>query len=198
MIILDCEQRSEEWYDARRARITASQADNLLTPAKRLTLAKDILVESISDTVAPMFVNEAMQWGIDEEHRARTWYELETGKTVTEVGFCLHDKIKYIGCSPDGLVDDGLLEIKCPNSRTHLDYLENGAPKNYIAQMQFQMWVTDRGWCDFVSYDSRLPGNAQILIQRIERDEKMIELLKENAAWVNEYIVSFKKKYGIL
>jgi hypothetical protein len=126
----------------------------------------------------PFPMTEHMQWGIDHEDEARIWYEGISGNTVREVGFCLREDIDRVGCSPDGLIDpDGLIEIKCPMSKTHVKYTLEGPPKDYINQMQYQMMVTGRDWCDFVTFDPRMPDEAKGHIVRVPRDEEHIAKL---------------------
>lgn len=195
MIIVDCEQRSEQWHQARRGVITASAADRLLTATKLKTYAQTLLVESLTNETRDVFVNESMQWGIDHEQEAIDWYYFTTGEPTIQVGFCLHDDICSYGCSPDGLIgDDGLIEVKCPTSRIHIENIDNGPSSVYIAQMQWQMYVTNRQWCDFVSYDPRFPDDLRGAIFRVARDEHMIEQLKKGAAKVIKYMQDFKVK----
>ena len=116
-----------------------------------------------------------MQWGTDHEDEARELYIKEMGMHVDLIGFCLHDEYEKLGCSPDGIVGkDGLVEIKCPfNSDNHIAYCLNGIPDKYVPQVQYQMWITGRKWCDFVSYDPRMPEKTRIFIQRIKTDKEM-------------------------
>jgi hypothetical protein len=116
-----------------------------------------------------------MLWGTEQEAAARAAYEQRTGIEVEETGFVAHD-VLYAGCSPDGLVDwDGLIEIKCPyNSAVHIETLLGGMPADHMAQVQGQMWITGRQWCDFVSYDPRMPEPLQLYVQRIHADPKAI------------------------
>ena len=113
-----------------------------------------------------------MQWGLDHEDEARTRYEFETVYRVKEIGFAWLDGFEgRIGCSPDGIVGDGLVEIKCPSSKAHVDHMLDGAPKAYHLQMQFQMLVMDAQWCDFVSYDPRMTTGADYYCRRYQRNE---------------------------
>jgi len=120
---------------------------------------------------------------------ARSAYEASVGALVVEVGFVPHNAIAMSGASPDGLVDDdGLVEIKCPNTSTHIDtILADAAPAKYVTQMQWQMACTGRKWCDFVSFDPRLPEQMQLFIKRVQRDEAMIGQLEwEVTSFLNE------------
>lgn len=176
MIVLNMPQRSEEWHKARAGTITASAVENIMSPGMRSTYVNKMLAEMLTGEPSPFIVSaearESIQRGIDFEDQARERYIKETGDKVTEVGFIYSDETRRVGCSPDGLVDDdGLIEIKCPNSATHIGYLRSGeAPKKYFLQMQHQMYVTGRAWCDFVSWDDRFKDEkSQILIVRVYR-----------------------------
>jgi predicted phage-related endonuclease len=118
-----------------------------------------------------------MRWGTEQEPNARALYEIETGVEVRQVGFTIHEEYAWCGASPDGLVGlDGAIEIKCPNTATHLETVENQKiGSRYYAQMQWLMFVNDLAWCDFVSYDPRIPiAGLQLYVERVERDEKWI------------------------
>lgn len=184
--LVKAEQRSPEWFAARLGKATGSRFGDIIAKtrsgyaASRKNYRAELVAEILTGQVTESFTTAAMQWGIDYEPVARLQYELITGNDVEETGFWYHDTIPA-GASPDGFVnDDGLLEIKCPNTATHLDTLMfKKVPKQYVAQIQGQMWITGRKWCDFVSYDPRLPDNAQIFITRVERDEKFIAELEQ-------------------
>lgn len=182
------EQRSAEWYAARCGSLGASAiADALATlkdgktpGATSVNLRAKLVVERLTGVQEDGYKNAAMQHGIDNEENARLAYEAHTGSFVTEVGLYRHPTIEGTHASPDGLVgDDGLVEIKCPNSATHIDTLKTQKiPTKYLYQMQWQMRCTDRQWCDFVSYDPRLPENLQLFIKRVDRDDKLIAELE--------------------
>ena len=122
-----------------------------------------------------------MQWGTEQEPFARAAYEAHTGVIVEETGFHSHPTIEAAGASPDGLVgEDGLVEIKCPNTATHIDtLLDEFIPIKYFCQMQMQMVCTGRKWCDFVSFDPRMPEGAQLFVQRLNRDEEFVIKMEE-------------------
>ena len=143
-----------------------------------------LLTERLTGEVAESFSSSAMQWGTDTEPKARATYALLTGNSVTETGFVVHPSIANAGASPDGLVDeDGLIEIKCPNTATHLDTLRTEKiPGKYQKQMLWQMACTGRAWCDFVSFDPRLPANLCIFLQRFERDDAAIASIEEEVS----------------
>lgn len=152
------------------------------------------------------FTNEAIQWGIDQEVHACQAYSKRTGNAVTEVGFVDHPVIEFSGASPDGLVgEDGLIEIKCPTTATHIETLLKGEINDrYKLQMLWQMACTGRKWCDFVSFDPRLPEDMQLFIQRVHRDDKAVahverevrEFLEEVATTVND-LEEFRKNNKI-
>jgi putative phage-type endonuclease len=132
----------------------------------------ELVAERLTGTVAEGFTNAAMRHGTETEPEARAAYEFFREANVTQVGFVLHPSIDMSGCSPDGLVgDEGMVEIKCPNTSTHIDTLLGASiADKYIKQMQWQMRCCDRAWCDFVSYDPRLPARMQVFVQRVPRD----------------------------
>ena len=134
-----------------------------------------------------------MAWGVEQEDNARKAYEAHTGVFVDEMGIAYHPVLKHTHASPDGLVgDDGLIEIKCPNTTTHIETLKaKKAPSKYINQMMWQMRCTDRQWCDFVSFDPRLPSHLQLFIVRVERDEAIIADLEAKVA---EFLTEVEKE----
>ena len=144
--------------------------------ASRANYMAELICERLTLTQAETFTNAAMQWGTECEPHARIAYEFLTDREVTETGFVLHGAIADFGASPDGLVgDNGLVEIKCPNTATHIETLLSEAiPGKYVTQMQAQMACTGRAWCDFVSFDPRMPADMQIWIMRVERDSAAI------------------------
>jgi len=169
--------------------------------ASRKNYMAELLIERLTEppTEDVGFKTAAMQYGIDNEPVARLAYELDTGNTVDEAFFEQYND--NVGASPDGYVGDkGLIEIKCPNTATHLETLRTQeVPKQYFVQMQGQMLCTGRDWCDFVSYDPRLPENAQLFIKRVERDEKFIaDLIDELDDFLDELEeqVDFIKEYN--
>lgn len=179
------EQRSDEWFAARCGSLGASQIANALAKTKngwgasRANLRAQLVIERLTGIQEDGFKSSAMQWGIDNEDGARTAYEAATGEFVTEVGLYKHPAIQGTHASPDGLVgDDGLIEIKCPTSATHIETLKGGEiPLKYRYQMQWQMACTDRQWCDFVSYDPRMPEYLQLSIERVKRDDELVKWL---------------------
>lgn len=184
------EQGTPEWFAARAGKLTASRLQDAVAKtrngwaASRANLIAVLVTERLTGEPAATYSNAAMQWGTEQEPHARAEYEIRTGSLVDEVGFVDHPDIPMSGASPDGLVGgDGLIEIKCPNTATHIETLLGAPiPAKYRTQMQWQMACTGRQWCDFVSYDPRLPERMQLHIQRVERDDDRIGELEEAAA----------------
>lgn len=193
-------QGTDEWLLARCGYVTASRVADVIAMTKagkpgasRATYMGQLIAERLSGEPASSFSSAAMQWGTETEPMARGAYEFAQGVTVVEEGFIHHHSIAMAGMSPDGLVgDDGLLEIKCPNTSTHIDTLLGAkAPAKYIDQMQWQMACSGRQWCDFVSFDPRMPINMNMFLTRIERDDDRIEYLEKS---VIEFIVELDAK----
>lgn len=203
------EQRSNEWFNARLGKVTGSRVADLMAKTKtgysasRANYMAELVVERLTGQQAERFTNAAMQWGTDVEPQARAAYEFLTDRPVVETGFVLHGSILDFGASPDGLVaDDGLVEIKCPNTATHIETLLNEAvPGKYVTQMQAQMACTGRAWCDFVSFDPMLPGDMQMWISRVQRDDAMIaDMEREISAFLNELeakVDGLRARYGL-
>ena len=197
------EQRSPEWYAVRLGKVTGSQVSAVLAKrdsATRANYLSELVVERLTGQQAEFFMNDAMQHGIDTEPQARMAYEAHKGVLVDEIGFVNHAVISNFGCSPDGLVGlDGLIEIKCPNSKTHIDtVLSKKAPTKYIPQMMAQMACTGRKWCDFVSFDQRLPEDLQLFVVRVDRDDQYIaNLEKEVSAFLAEVDETLIKLKGV-
>jgi exodeoxyribonuclease (lambda-induced) len=175
-IYKDLEQRSEEWHNVRAGKLTASSFHTLLGNSEtKKTLLLKITAERITNKcIEDNYSNEDIERGIELEDDARNNYQENTFNLVEEVGFAELDE--YVGCSPDGIVgNDGLIEIKCPRETTFLSQVLSGRIKpEYITQMQFNMYVLDRKWCDYVMYSETLG----LFIKRVERDEKFIEEIK--------------------
>lgn len=188
-------QGSAEWHAIRCGRVTASRVADVVAKTKsgwgasRANYAAELIAERLTGEPAERFTNAAMQWGTDHEPDARAAYEFFRDAAVTEIGFVDHPSIAMTGASPDGLVGgDGLVEIKCPNTATHLDtLLSQTVPAKYVTQMLWQMACTGRKWCDFVSFDPRLPESMSMFVTRLDRDDKRIaELETEVAAFLEE------------
>ena len=187
-------QRSEDWHADRCGKVTASRVKDISAKPKTgkaynaLTLT--ILTERLTGVQEESFTNSAMQWGIDQEVHAITAYENETGKFVVGTGLVNHPAIKMSGASPDGLIDqDGQLEVKCPNSQTHLNtILTKEVPSEYIPQITWQLACTRRKWCDFVSYDPRLPEYLQLVIIRVFAKDLDIAGIEQSVIKFNQKI----------
>ena len=180
MKVIDAVQGTPEWLAARAGRVTASMISNVLMKPETAGF-RDYQAQLVAEilTGKPQgsdYTNAHMQFGSETEPLARSAYEAETGFSVDEVGFCQHPTIERAGASPDGLVgNSGEVEIKCPKVSTHLAYLLAGVvPAAYRNQMMWQMAVTGRDWCDFVSFRPDLPEHLQLFIVRFKRDPARI------------------------
>lgn len=189
------EQGTDAWHAQRRGKVTASKVADVIKKTKsgystsRKNYAAQLLCERLTGKTAEGFTNAAMQWGVEKEPEARVAYEFMTNATVELVSFVDHPSIAMSGASPDGLVgEDGLVEIKCPNTTTHLEGLMSGEiDPDYITQIQWQLACTQRKWCDFVSFDPRLPPHLQLFIKRVDRDQRtIIELETEVSGFLRE------------
>jgi putative phage-type endonuclease len=187
------EQRTEEWFQARLGKVTASRVADVLSKIKsgesasRRNYKIQLVSERLTGEKQESYINQAMQDGIDREVFARDRYVQQFGE-VEEVGFVNHPTLEA-GASPDGMVgDDGLLEIKCPMGTTHTETLmTQEVPSKYIPQIQFQLRCTGRKWCDFVSYNPMFPEHLQVFVKRVEADEVyQMELDKEIEAFLLE------------
>jgi putative phage-type endonuclease len=180
------EQRTDDWFAARLGKVTASRVADVIAKTKtgygagRANYMADLVVERLTGQKASSFTNAAMEWGTEQEPNAKAAYAAKTGILVEDVGFIDHPTVAMSGASPDGLAEDGLVEIKCPNTATHLEYIFDGKPpQKYVTQMQWQMACTNRPWCDFVSFDPRLPERLQLLVVRVPRDDDYIKMLEQ-------------------
>lgn len=186
--IVQIDQGTDEWFLIRFGVMTGSKASRLLTKQKRKTLARDLASEILQVEPEPQRQPNvrAISWGLRYERMAVARYEFEKGVQVERIGFAWKTGMKRkVGCSPDGLVgDDGIIETKCPDSKTHIGYVSDGPPADYIAQMQFNLWVMERSWADFLSFDPRIKPPLDFYCKRLERDEKMIAEFEEGAAEV--------------
>lgn len=181
------EQRSPEWFAARLGKVTASKVADVIAKTKsgystsRDNYMAQLVCERMTGTQSEMYSNAAMQWGTEQEEYARAAYEAAQDVLVDETGFVIHPRIAEAGASPDGLVGaSGLIEIKCPNTATHIDtILSDTVPGKYFTQMQWQMACTERDWCDFVSFDPRMPEGLQLYIKRVEYRADYVEMLEQ-------------------
>ena len=180
------EQGTPEWHAERCGKATASKIADIIATTKsgpstsRKNYLAQLVAERLTGTVAESYTNAAMQWGKDTEEQARQAYAFLKGVDVEPAPFVIHPVITDSGASPDGFVgSDGLLEIKCPYTATHIDTILSGKiDGKYITQMQWQMACTGRDWCDFVSYDPRMPEHLAIWVKRVHRDHVAIAELE--------------------
>lgn len=203
------EQGSADWLAERVGKVTASRVADVIAKTKtgwgasRANYAAELIAERLTGVPAESYMNAAMKWGTETEPQARDAYQFYAEVEVVQVGFVPHPHIAMSGASPDGMVgEDGLVEIKCPNTATHIETLLGGTvPAKYVTQMQWQMACTGRQWCDFVSFDPRMPESMRTFIQRVPRDETFIDVtasavevfLAEVAMTVNE----LRQKYEL-
>lgn len=200
-------QGTDEWRMARLGRVTASRIADVCARTKsgwgasRSNYMAQLICERLTQVPAESFTNAAMVHGIDTEPQARAAYEFLTDNPVTEVALVDHPTIPMSSASPDGLVGaDGMVEIKCPNSATHIStLLKETVDRKYMLQMQWQMACAERQWCDFVSFDPRLPTELQMWVKRIERNDDMIaeteDIVREFLAEVDKTVADLRAKY---
>ena len=183
-IIKDVEQGSEEWLNMRLGWTTASRFKDVKAGGQgktRMAYMYQLAAEALSDMRQESYSNEYMDWGTQTEPQARHTYEFITGNTVEQVSFIRLDGDYKIGCSPDGLIgEDGMIEIKCPKTTTQIEtFLSGKMPTGHNPQVQGQLWISNRQWCDFVSFDPRIDGESSFMRVRVERDEEYIKELSE-------------------
>lgn len=190
-------QGTEFWKQLRCGLVTGSRCADVIASlkrggesAERRRYREELIAERLTGIPIEQYVSKEMQWGIDQEPFARAAYELERDVLVETTGFVLHPEIARFGASPDGLVNsDGIIQIKCPNTTTHLVWmLGKVVPVEHAPQMLAEMACTGRAWCDFVSFDPRLPAHLQLFIRRFERDEQLIAALEAEVQHFNEEI----------
>jgi putative phage-type endonuclease len=196
-------QGSEEWFTQRLGKVTASRLADVLAKTKtgpsasRANYMAELIAERLSGVRSEKFVSAEMKWGTECEPLARAAYEAETGAFVCEVGMITHPAIPMAGASPDGLIsDDGVLEIKCPETKTHFETILCGeVPTKYIPQIQWQLACTERAWCDYVSFDPRSPADLQLFVKRVPRDG---ELIKKYEAEVLSFLEELESRVSQL
>lgn len=202
-------QGSPEWIKERLGKATASRIADIVARTKsgystsRANYMAELITERLTQVQTETYQSGAMKWGTDTEPQARAAYAFYTNTEVEQVGFIPHPKIKMSGASPDGKVGKpGLVEFKCPLTATHIETLLGGSlPGRYLIQAQWQMaCLPERKWCDCVSFDPRLPENMRLFIQRVPRDNKLIDDLQsevvEFLAEITAKIVDLEKRYG--
>lgn len=205
----EVEQGSAAWHELRLGKVTASRISDMLARTKsgwgagRANYAAELVSERLTGKPTDGYKSGAMQWGNDIEPDARTAYEFRTNLIVEQAAFVDHPVIPMSGASPDGLVGaEGLVEIKCPNTATHIETLLEGAvPGRYVLQMHWQMACTGRQWCDFVSFDPRLPESMKLFVRRIHRDAAEIERIEsEVVLFLNDVeatVRALRKRYEL-
>jgi putative phage-type endonuclease len=179
-------QGTAEWRAIRAGKVTASRVSDVIARTKtgwgasRANYMAELIAERLTGTPAESYSNAAMVWGTEKEPDARAAYEFQTDAEVIQIGFAPHPKIAASGASPDGLIgDDGMVEIKCPNTATHIEtLLGNAVPAKYVTQIFWQMACTGRTWCDFVSFDPRLPESMRLFVRRLHRNDAEISRLE--------------------
>jgi len=192
-------QGSEEWFAARCGKVTASRIADVMAKTRngygagRANYMAQLIAERLTGNVADSYTNAAMQHGIDTEPMAREAYELDRYVSVEQVGFVDHPSIEMVGASPDGRVaEDGMVEIKCPNTATHIDTLLGAPiPDKYIKQMTWQMECDQRKWCDFVSFDPRMPEELQLFVKRVDLDTYLALTITEE---VEKFLAELDEK----
>lgn len=202
------EQGTDAWKAQRLGKVTASRVADVVARTKsgwgasRANYMAQLVAERLTGVPGDSYTNAAMQWGIEHEPDARAAYEFHRDAEVTECGFIDHPNLNMTGASPDGLVgDDGLVEIKAPQTATHIETLKGRAvPSKYVMQIQWQLACTGRAWCDFVSFDPRMPEHMRLFVRRVPRDERLInELSGEIIAFlveVNDTVDELNRLYG--
>ena len=192
------EQGTDAWFAMRLGKVTASRVADILAKTKtgpsasRQNYLIELAIQRTTGIIEPSYTNSAMEWGTQTEPQARVAYEVKTGNFVDQVAFVDHPTIAGFGCSPDGLVGEGLIEIKCPNSATHWEYFKSKEPpKKYFIQMQAQMAVTDAKWCDFVSFDPRFPERSQLLIVNVLKDYEFIVFMENE---IKQFLIEVEEE----
>lgn len=206
----DVIQGTPEWHALRCGMATASRISDIIAKTKsgpaasRANYMAELIAGRLTGVPAESYSNAAMQWGTEKEPDARAAYEFLTNTEVQEIGFVRHPTIEMSGASPDGIVGtDGLIEIKCPYTSNHIDMLlGQGMPSKYNTQIQWQLACTGRKWCDFVSFDPRMPEAMRLFIKRVPRDNRFIaetetqvaEFLRETHRKVEELTARYAVK----
>ena len=209
--IVDCEQGSPQWHAARAGRVTGSRVADIMRKTKtgvskmRATYLGELVAERLSGfQSSDGFTSAAMQFGKDNEARARATYAFMHDVEPVQVGFVIHPTSEWAGASPDSLIgEDGGLEIKVPNSSTHIDTLRGAAiDPDYIRQCQWNMACTERAYWDWASFDPRLPPAMQLHVRRIKRDDIMIAELeaavRQFIAEIDEAVAELSVQFGLI
>lgn len=166
-----------EWVKARIGIVTASRLGDVMAKRKdkqeaapRRNYMRELVAERMTGFAIDHYVSPAMQWGLDYENEGKEYYEALSGNLIEPAGFILHRSIADFGATPDGFLSpDGVFEMKAPTTSTHLDWIIDGkVPPEYKPQMLGEMMCTGRQWCDFSSYDPRMPENKRLFVRRYE------------------------------
>ena len=193
----------ESWKQERVGHVTASRIADLMAKTKtgysasRTTYLGQLVSERLTGIPYEGFTSTAMQWGLNTEDEAVAAYCFFKDTDVLRGCFVRHPTIEWTGATPDGLVGvGGLVEVKCPNTSTHIETILSGAiPGKYHLQMMWQMACTGRKWCDFVSYDPRMPEPLRLFVRRVQRDEEQIAQLERE---VREFLTELDGIVGRL
>jgi putative phage-type endonuclease len=204
LIYREVEQGSDTWLEIRRGKVTASRVADVLAKTKTGVSASrgnyliQLALERVTGVIEPSFTNDAMQWGKDNEQTARTAFEVAHNVFVDQVAFVDHSTIPNFGCSPDGVIGDSLLELKCPyQSAVHWSYFKDGCPSKYYTQIQAQMSCTGAKSVWFVSFDPRMPPRSQLYIEEVMREEEFIKKMEEEVLkFLNEVEVEMQLMKG--
>ena len=182
----DIKQNTDAWLELRKGKVTASRVADVLAKTKTGVSASrgnyliELALQRVTGVIEPSYTNDAMQWGKDNEQTARTAFEVAHNVFVDQVAFVDHPTIKNFGCSPDGVISDSLLELKCPyQSAVHWSYFKDGCPSKYYTQIQAQMSCTGAKSVWFVSFDPRMPKRSQLYIEEVLREEEFIKKLED-------------------
>lgn len=202
MRIIECDQGSPEWYQARLGRVTSSRVADMMARTKtgwgyeRAKYEADLICERQTNEVKHGFKSAAMQWGTNTQPQAEKAYAFRTDNELERVGFIIHDELMF-GASPDALVNkDGLAEFKCPETHTHIEtLLSQTIPGKYLLQIQWQLYMTERRWCDYVSFDPRMQPSKRLFIRRVHRNESQIQDLVAHA---KEFLLGIELKLSRL
>lgn len=211
MIVEGIEQQTPEWLQMRVGMCTASRVIDVVKRLKRNSSSgekgdyckahydylQELVVERLTGRAFDHYCTPAMEWGTENEPFARAAYELQTDASVQPVGFAMHPRIKWFGASPDSLVgEDGCLEIKCPTSGVHLEYLTAGViPEEHAPQMMAEMACAERQWCDFVSFDPRMPRHLQLFVKRLHRNDELITAMENE---IEKFLGDVESRMAVL
>ena len=194
LIYREVEQGTDAWLEIRRGKVTASRVADVMAKTKtgvsasRANYLIELALQRVTGVIEPSYTNDAMQHGKDNEATARVAFEVAHNVFVDQVAFVDHPTIKDFGCSPDGVIGDSLLELKCPyQSAVHWSYFKDGCPSKYYTQIQAQMSCTGAKSVWFVSFDPRMPTRSQLYIEEVMREEEFIKKLEnEVKQFLNE------------